>query len=185
MNAKVQIQLPEQLIPYYTAADIIQSYSSAFETTTQIKTLINRIDKATAQIKIFAQEENAECALFSELESLIAITKDLANCQLDTFKLECKRHNESNQDQYDAGDLLDAYSLAFETTSWLETMLSQIKDEACQIKEELEKHGISSAVFTNLEKIISIAEYLAQSQANAFDVEREKYENQWEASKNE
>lgn len=180
MNAKVQIQLPEQLIPFYTSADVLQAYSLAFETTAQIKTLINRISKATAQIKTFAQKNNAECALFAELESLISISKDLANSQLDTFNLECKRHNQSKQDQYDAGDLLDAYSLAFETASWLQTMLFQVKEETLAVKEELEMHSIPGAVFATLERLIYISEYLAESHANTCDVEREKYESAWE-----
>lgn len=183
MNAKVKIQLPEQLIPFYTAADIISAYSLASETATQLRTLTNQISKATAFVKACAEENKVDSSIFTELENLIAISHQLANSQADTCGLELKKHKQEPYDQYDAGDLLDAYSLNHEYTAWLETMFYQIKSEVEVVKETIE-HSICGAVFGTLEHLIHIAAYLAGSHSNTFDIERENYEIQWEATKN-
>ncbi|MEB6681142.1 hypothetical protein [Acinetobacter lwoffii] len=183
MNAKVKIQLSEQLIPFYRAADIVGAYSLVSETATQLRTLTNQISKATALVKTYAEENKTESSIFVELENLIAISHQLANNQGDTYSFELKRHQQEPDDHYDAGDLFDAYSLAYENTSWLETMFYQIKSEVEVVKEAI-KHTTSGAVFATLERLIHIAAYLAESQANAFDIDREKYELEWEATKN-
>lgn len=75
MNAKVQIQFPEQLIPFYSVADIISAYSIASEAATQLRTLANQINKATAFVKTFVQEnDRADSSAFAELENLIIIS---------------------------------------------------------------------------------------------------------------
>lgn len=183
MNAKVKIQLSEQLIPFYRATDIVGAYSLASETATQLRTLTNQISKATALVKTYVEESKTESSIFVELENLITISHQLANSQADTYGLELKRHQQEPDDHYDAGDLFDAYSLTYENTSWLETMFYQIKEEVEVVKEAI-KHTISGAVFATLERLIHIAAYLAESQANAFDIDREKYELEWEATKN-
>lgn len=182
MNAKVNFQLPEQLIPFYSATDALNAYMFASEATVQLRTLINQISKSTAQIKAYAHNNNVSQAVFSELENLISVSKLLADSQVDTYNLEFKRHTEESHDQYDAGDLLDAYSLAYENTSWLQTLLYQIKDEAVAIREK--SFQLSDAIFVTLERLIHIAAYLADNNSNTFDVEREKYEAEWEAVKN-
>ena len=184
MNAKVQIQFPEQSIPFYSVADIISAYSLASEAATQLRTLANQINKATAFVKAFVQEnDKADSSAFAELENLIIISKQLANSQADTCMRELNRHTHKPDDQYGAGDLFDAYSLAHENTSWLETMFYQIKDEVEVVKETI-KQGTHGAVFGTLEHLIHIAAYWAGSHSNTFDVEREKYEAEWEATKN-
>ena len=66
MNAKVNFQLPEQLIPFYSVADIISAYSLASEAATQLRTLANQISKATAFVKTFVQEnERADPSIFA------------------------------------------------------------------------------------------------------------------------
>lgn len=182
MNAKVNFQLPEQLIPFYSAADALNAYMLASEATAQLRTLINQISKSTAQIKAHAHDNNVSKTVFSELENLISVSKLLADSQVDTYNLEFKRHTEESHDQYDAGDLLDAYSLSYENTSWLQTMLYQINDEATAIKEG--SFNLADALFATLDRLIHIALYLADSHSNTFDVEREKYESEWETIKN-
>lgn len=185
MNAKVQIQFSEQSIPFYSVADIINAYSLASETATQLRTLANQISKATAFVKAFVQEnDRADSSAFAELENLIIISQQLANSQADTYSLELKRHQQEPDDHYNAGDLYDAYSLAYENTSWLQTMFYQIKDEAEIVKDAV-KQNIHSAVFGGLDNLIHIAAYLADNHSNTFDVEREKYEAAWEVSKND
>ncbi|WP_338840473.1 hypothetical protein [Acinetobacter lwoffii] len=184
MNAKVQIQFPEQSIPFYSVADIISAYSLASEAATQLRTLANQINKATAFVKAFVQEnDKADSSAFAELENLIIISQQLANSQADTYMRELNRHTHKPDDHYGAGDLFDAYSLAHENTSWLETMFYQIKDEVEVVKETI-KQGTHGAVFGTLEHLIHIAAYWAESHSNTFDVEREKYEAEWEATKN-
>lgn len=184
MNAKVQIQFPEQLIPFYSVADIISAFSIASEAATQLRTLANQINKATAFVKTFVQEsERADPSIFAELENLIIISYQLADSQADTYMRELNRHTHKPDDQYGAGDLFDAYSLAHENTSWLETMFYQIKDEVEVVKETI-KQSTHGAVFATLERLIHIAAYWAESHSNTFDIEREKYELESEATKN-
>lgn len=184
MNAKVQIQFPEQSIPFYSVADIISAYSLASEAATQLRTLANQINKATAFVKAFVQEnDKADSSAFAELENLIIISQQLANSQADTYMRELNRHTHKPDDQYGAGDLFDAYSLAHENTSWLETMFYQIKDEVEVVKETI-KQGTHGAVFGTLEHLIHIAAYWAESHSNTLDIEREKYELESEATKN-
>lgn len=184
MNAKVQIQFPEHSIPFYSVADIISAYSLASETATQVRTLANQISKATAFVKAFVEKnDRADSSAFAELENLIIISQQLANSQADTYGLELKRHQQEPDDHYNAGDLYDAYSLAYENTSWLETMFYQAKDEVEVIKEAI-KQNTHGAVFATLERLIHIAAYWAESHSNTFDIEREKYEAEWEATKN-
>ena len=184
MNAKVQIQFSEHSIPFYSAADIISAYSLASETATQVRTLANQISKATAFVKAFVEKnDRADSSAFAELENLIIISQQLANNQADTYSLELKRHQQEPDDHYNAGDLHDAYSLAYENTSWLETMFYQAKDEVEVIKEAI-KQNTHGAVFATLERLIHIAAYWAESHSNTFDIERENYEIQWEATKN-
>ena len=184
MNAKVQIQFPEQSIPFYSTADALNACMLASEAIAQLRTLINQISKSTAQIKAYAHDNNVSQAVFSELENLISVSKLLADSQVDTYNLECKRHTKESHDQYDAGDLFNTYSLAHENTSWLQTMFYQIKDEVEVVKETI-KQGTHGAVFGTLEHLIHIAAYWAGSHSNTFDVEREKYEAAWEVSKND
>lgn len=184
MNAKVNLQLSEQLIPFYSVADIISAYSLASESAIQLRTLTNQISKATVFVKAYAEENKVDSTIFAELENLIVISHQLANSQADTYGLELKRHKQEPDDQYNAGDLHDAYSLAYENTSWLQTMFYQIKDEAEIVKDAV-KQNIHSAVFGGLDNLIHIAAYLADNHSNTFDVEREKYEAAWEVSKND
>ena len=185
MNAKVQIQLSEQLIPFYSTVDMLDAYSLAFETTSQLQTLINQISKSTAQIKIYAQESNIHSDVFSELESLISISQHLSENHNNTFDVEREKYQSEfdlSNAQYDAGDLFNAYSLAHEATLWLQTMFYQIKNEAEAIKQKIIKLG--SGIFTNLERLIHIADYLADSYSDTLNTEREKYEVEWEVIKN-
>ena len=179
MNAKVKF--PEQLIPFYSAVNLLDAYSLAFETTSQIQVLINRISKETTRIKKVAQENN----VFTELESLISVAEYLADNHSNTLDVEREKYQNALKNsgvQYDAGDLFEAYSLAHEVSSWLSTILYQIKDELFTVKEK--STALCNAIFASLERLIHIAEYLADNHSNTFDVEREKYEAEWEATKN-
>lgn len=181
MNAKVNFQSPQQLIHFYSTVNLLDAYSLAFEATSQIQVLVNRIRKETTRIKKVAQENN----VFTEFESLISVAEYLADYHCNTFDVEREKYQnvvKNSGIQYDAGDLFEAYSLAHETSSWLNTILYQIKDELFTVKEKTT--ALCNPIFASLERLIFIAEYLANNHSNTFDVEREKYETEWETVKN-
>jgi hypothetical protein len=185
MNAKVNFQLSEQLIPFYTAVDLLGAYSLAFETTAQIQVLISRISKETIRIKKLEQKDSAAPHSLTELENLISVAEYLAANHSNTFDVEREKYQNALKNsgiQYDAGDLFEAYSLAHETSSWLGTILYQIKDELLTVKEN--SKVLCNAIFASLERLIFIAEYLADNHSNTFDVECKKYEAEWETVKN-
>ncbi|MDH0031329.1 MULTISPECIES: hypothetical protein [unclassified Acinetobacter] len=84
---------------------------------------------------------------------------------------------------YDAGDLLDVYAVAHESTEWLSTLITQIKKEMKKTQTDLEERGIHPATFYTLESLLGLTEYFAEDRANFFDVQREEYEKEWEATK--
>ncbi|OTG98938.1 hypothetical protein [Acinetobacter sp. ANC 4973] len=84
---------------------------------------------------------------------------------------------------YDAGDLHDTYALVYENTSWLYTLLGQIKKEVEEVKQSVAKKDVYPAAFANLERLINLSEYLAESHTDSYDVDRERYLKEWEANK--
>lgn len=183
MNAKVNIQLPEQLVPFYSATNYLNAYKIAYETATQLRTLLNQISKSAIFVKTYAEEHNLDNSIFIEVENLIAISLQLSNSHADICSAEIKRHRQAPYDQYDAGDLNEVYALAHEYTTWLETIISKIRIEVKLVKEAV-KDVFHSTVFATLEHLINIAEYLAENNVNNFSIESKKYEAEWEASKN-
>lgn len=181
MNAKVQIQLSEQSVPFYGAKKLLDAYAIAFETTTQIQTLIDRIDKNVVFLKSTHVNELHQNA-FTELESLISIARYLAEDFSNTFDVELEKYKNSVT-ECDAGDLLEVYGLAHEVSTWLSTTIYQIKDELITVKKS--STALCDAVFTSLENLINIADYLSDNHRNTFKIELEKYEAEWEASKND
>lgn len=183
MNAKVNIQLPEQLVPFYSATNYLNAYKIAYKTATQLRTLLNQISKSAIFVKTYAEEHNLDNSIFIEVENLIAISLQLSNSHADICSAEIKRHRQAPYDQYDAGDLNEVYALAHEYTTWLETLISKIRIEVKLVKEAV-KDVFHSTVFATLEHLINIAEYLAENNVNTFSIESKKYEAEWEASKN-
>ena len=184
MNAKVQISLSKQ-IPLYRTINMVDAYSLAFNTTTQTQVLISCISKETIRLKSLEQENSAVPHSFTVLESLISIAEDLAANYCNIFDVEHDKYknglNNSNI-QYDAGDLLEPYGLAHEVSTWLSTLIFQMKDELITVKKS--STALCDAVFTGLENLINIADYLSDNHRNTFKIELEKYEAEWEASKN-
>ncbi|MEZ6860251.1 hypothetical protein ACB013_13395 [Acinetobacter baumannii] len=183
MNARINIQLPGQSVPFYNATNLLNAYKLAYETATQLRTLLNQISKSAIFVKTYAEDNNLDNSIFTEIENLIAISLQLSNSHADICSAEINRHRQAPYDQYDAGDLFGAYSLAQENTSWLETLISQIKIEV-ELSKETVKDVIHSAVFAPLEHLINIAEYFAEINVNTFSIESEKYEAEFEVSKN-
>jgi hypothetical protein len=178
MNAKVKIS--EQLVPFYSAADVINAYSLALETTTRIQTLIARIGKKVVFLKSTYVNELHPNA-FTELESLISIARYLSEDFTNTFDVALEKCK-SSITEYDAGDLLEVYSLAHEVHTWFSSTIYEIKDELSAVKKS--STALCDAVFASIENLINIADYLSDNHRNTFKIECEKYELEWEASKN-
>ena len=178
MNAKVKIS--QQLVPFYSATDVINAYSLAFETTSQIQTLISRISKNVVFLKS-TYKNDVRVNTFDELESLISIARYLT----DEFNNTLDVQNEKYQNivtECDAGDLLEVYSLAHEVHTWFSSTIYEIKDELSAVKKSSTE--LCDAVFASIENLINIADYLSDNHRNTFKIECEKYELEWEASKN-
>lgn len=180
MNAKVQIQLPEQSVPFYNAKKLLDAYSIALETTTKIQTLITRISKNVVFLKS-AYVNELHPNTFTELESLISIASYLSEDFGNSFDVGLEKYRNSVT-ECDAGDLLEAYGLAREISTWLSTIIYQIKDELIAVKKS--STALCDAVFASLENLINIADYLSDNHRNTFKIECEKYEAEWETSKN-
>ena len=185
MNAKVQISLSKQ-IPLYRAINMVDAYSLAFNTTTQTQVLISCISKETIRLKSLEQENSSVPHSFTKLESLISVSEYLAANYCNTFDSEHEKYKKSlnsSDIQYDAGDLLEPYGLAYEVSTWLSTLIFQIKDELITVKDS--SRVLCDAVFASLESLINIADYLSDNHRNTFKIEFEKYDAEWEASKND
>lgn len=182
MNAKVKIQLSEQLVPFYSSKKLLDAYAIALETTSQIQTLIDRIGKSVVFLKsshVVELHQNA----FTELESILSITRYLSDDFSNTFDVGLEKYkNTITETECDAGDLLEPYGLAYEVFTWLSTLIYQMKEELIVIKKS--STALCDAVFASLENLIMIADYLSDNHRNTFKIECEKYEMEWEATKN-
>lgn len=186
MNAKVNFQLPEQLARAYSTLDMLNAYTLAFNTTTQLKTLVDRINKEAIFLKEYSQERGIHPFVYFDFENLISTFQYLADDRGDAFDVEREKYQDAlnNSDtKFDAGDLYEVYALAHEVSSWLCTLLFQIKNELFEIKKN--SPALCDAVFASLERLICLTEYFADNHSNIFDVEAKKYEAEWEALKNE
>ena len=182
MNAKVQIQFPEQSIPFYTHTQLLDAHTIVLETTTTIQTLIDRIDKSITFLKT-SYENVLHPSTFTELESLISIARYLSNDFCNTFDVQLENYKNSvTETKCDAGGFLDLYGLAHEFFNWLSSLIFQIKDELRTVKQT--SKALCDAVFASLENLINIADYYSDNHRNTFKIEFEKFEAEWEATKN-
>ncbi|WP_180110429.1 hypothetical protein [Acinetobacter sp. YH12098] len=180
MNAKVKIS--EQLVPFYSSKKLLDAYVIALETTSQVQTLIDRIGKSIVFLKS-AHVNELHASAFTELESLLSIARHLSDDFSNSFDIGLEEYKNSvTETECDAGDLLEPYGLAYEVFTWFSTLIYQMKDELKAIKKS--STDLCDAVFASLESLINIADYLSDSHRNTFKIEFEKYEAEWEATKN-
>jgi hypothetical protein len=180
MNAKANFQLSEQSVLFHNAKKLLDAYSIALETTTQIQTLIIRISKNIVFLKS-RFENDVHPNTFAELESLISITRYLTDEFNNTFDVQCEKYQNSVT-ECDAGDLLEVYGLAHEVHTWFSSTIYEIKDELCTIKNS--STALCDSVFASLENLINIADYLSDNHRNTFKIECDKYQAEWETVKN-
>lgn len=183
MNAKVNIQFPEK--SFYSAINILDAYSLALDSTTQLKVLISRINKETQRLIELEQESSSTPHSFTDIKSLISVAEYLAESYTNIFDSEYEKYKNASKNinvKFDAADLSEAYGLAYEISSWFGTLLYQIKDELLTIKEN--SKVLCDAVFASLKRLIDIADFLSESLSNTFQREFEKYDSELEASRN-
>ena len=182
MNAKIQNLLPEQSIRFYTHTQLLDAHTIVLETTTSIQTLIDRIDKSITFLKT-SYENVLHPSTFTELESLISIARYLSNDFCNTFDVQLENYKNSvTETKCDAGGFLDLYGLSHEFFNWLSSLIFQIKDELRTVKQT--SKALCDAVFASLENLINIADYYSDNHRNTFKIELEKFEAEWEATKN-
>ncbi|MCL8264259.1 hypothetical protein [Acinetobacter baumannii] len=182
MNAKVKIQLSKPSIPLYSATHVLNACTLVYEAENQLRTLFNQINKATKIVKTYIKERGFDSSSFTEIENLIVISIQLSDIKIEDVSNYKGRIKDINK-QYDAGDLHDFFELAHESITWLDTLCLQIKSEINTAKEAL-KENIHAYVFSDIERLINITEYFAESNANTFNVESDRYKQEWEAANN-
>lgn len=82
---------------------------------------------------------------------------------------------------YDAGDLVDAYSLAECDMQWMSVAITDIKKRLKDIKKEVGHKNIIG--FYDLEHVIDMYQYIAENRLSHYSDETEAYETEWEKIK--
>ena len=94
-----------------------------------------------------------------------------------------KQINNSTPKTYDAGDMLDLASLAKCDMDWMSTALNFIRKEVTRLHEESKKGKLSQYHFDELRTQIDMYSYLAESRHHYHADEADKFEAEWEFSK--
>ena len=81
---------------------------------------------------------------------------------------------------YDAGDMLDAYSLAECDMQWMSVAITDIKKRIKELKNDL---GINATGFYALEHVVDMYQYIAENRLSHYSNETEAYEAEWKADK--
>lgn len=82
---------------------------------------------------------------------------------------------------YDAGDMVDAYSLAECDMQWMSVAITDIKKRLKDIKKEAGHQNIIG--FHALENIVDMYQYIAENRLSHYSNETEAYEAEWKADK--
>jgi len=82
---------------------------------------------------------------------------------------------------YDAGDMVDAYSLAECDMQWMSVAITDIKKRLKDIKKETDHQNIIG--FHALENIVDMYQYIAENRLSHYSNETEAYEAEWKADK--
>jgi len=82
---------------------------------------------------------------------------------------------------YDAGDMVNAYSLAECDMQWMSVAITDIKKRLKDIKKEAGHQNIIG--FHALENIVDMYQYIAENRLSHYSNETEAYEAEWKADK--
>lgn len=91
-----------------------------------------------------------------------------------------ENQNTPTQSNYDAADVAFGYSVGAECTEWLLTLITQIKNEARRVEENLGVHKIH---FDTLKKLLDLTEFFAEERFNALNDTAETYNKEYQDSK--
>ena len=81
---------------------------------------------------------------------------------------------------YDAGDMVDAYSLAECDMQWMSVAITDIKKRIKELKNDL---GINATGFYALEHVVDMYQYIAECRLHHYSGEAEAYQAEWDADK--
>ena len=90
-------------------------------------------------------------------------------------------HSNNTPKTYDAGDLVDAYSLAECDMQWMSVAITDIKKRLKEIKREFGNQGVVG--FYDLEHVVDMYQYIAENRLSHYSDETETYQTEWEANK--
>ena len=84
-------------------------------------------------------------------------------------------------EKYDAGDMVDAYSLAECDMQWMSVAITDIRKRLKEIKSELGNNNVLG--FYDLEHVVDMYQYIAENRLHHYSDEAEAYQAEWEADK--
>ena len=90
-----------------------------------------------------------------------------------------KINSNNTPKNYDATDMLDAYSFAECDMQWMSVAITDIKKRIKELKKDL---GINATGFYALDNILDMYQYLAENRLNYYSDEVEAYKAEWEAN---
>ena len=95
-----------------------------------------------------------------------------------------KINSNNTSKTYDAGDMVEAYLLAYEQMADTSVMLGVIANELERTKEYLSNvYNVPELCFNNLKRIIAITNTIVQESAEFNQVQEQQYKTEWEANK--
>lgn len=91
-------------------------------------------------------------------------------------------HSKNKPAVYDAGDMYDLAALAENDMQWMQIAIDETKSKVSKVKEDLaETYPNASYYFRDLEKLLEIYSYLAESRCIHHEKEAKTYKELWEA----
>lgn len=82
---------------------------------------------------------------------------------------------------YDAGDLVDAYSLAECDMQWMSVAITDIKKRLKEIKREFGNRSVVG--FYDLEHVVDMYQYIAEKRLSHYSYKTETYQTECNANK--
>lgn len=82
---------------------------------------------------------------------------------------------------YDAGDMVDAYSLAECDMQWMSVAITDIKKRIKEIKNKLDNANVIGLY--DLEHVVDMYQYIAENRLHHYSDETEAYQAEWDADK--
>ena len=93
-------------------------------------------------------------------------------------------HSKNTPKNYDAGDMLDAHSLAKADMQWMNTAITHVNKEIKRLHTlAINGETLSQYHFSELITHLEMYEYLADSRYHCHEKEADAYKTEWEANK--